>query len=106
MVRLESRMLITYCYGRIGARILLEVPEKCQSPHTHTQTVAALKYMMMMTSLPPHISQAKRNNTYHQVRKCLVVHNVQPKSAKERHKRIKVNEVQQLVFSMSKINVF
>ena len=44
VVRLESRILITYYHGRIGARIQLEVPEEPQSPHTHTQTVAALKY--------------------------------------------------------------
>ena len=44
VVWLESRILLTYYHDKIGARILLEVPEKCQSPHTHTQTVAALKY--------------------------------------------------------------
>ena len=37
VVWLKSRILLTYYHDKIGARILLEVPEKCQSPHTHTR---------------------------------------------------------------------
>ena len=45
VVRLESRILLTFYHDKIGARILLEVPEKCQSPHTRTHAeVATLKY--------------------------------------------------------------
>ena len=35
VVRLESRILITYYHGQIEAFILLEVPEKPQSPHAN-----------------------------------------------------------------------
>ena len=34
---LESRILLTYYHDKIGAWILLEVPEKPQSPHARTQ---------------------------------------------------------------------
>ena len=45
MVWLESRILLTYYHDKIGARILLEVPEKPQSPHARTHAeVATLKY--------------------------------------------------------------
>ena len=39
VVWLESRILITYNHGQIGARVPLEVPEEPQSPHTdrHSQ---------------------------------------------------------------------
>ena len=48
-VRLESRILMAFYHGRIGAWIPLQVPEKPQCPHAHTHTdKAKIKYMMMM----------------------------------------------------------
>ena len=45
VVWLESGILLTYYHDKIGARILLEVPEKPQSPHARTHAeVATLKY--------------------------------------------------------------
>ena len=56
VVRLESRILITFYHGRIGVWIPLEVPEKPQSPHTHTQTdMASLKYTSWPAAQAPHL---------------------------------------------------
>jgi hypothetical protein len=41
-VWLESRILLTYYHGHIRARILVEVPKKSQSPHTHTRRLLLL----------------------------------------------------------------